>query len=148
VRDINFVSLSTAKVENEKPYANVTVHDQGDTQEAVDDGVSGAAGNERGTGDGEERGGEEPFERPVVRSMALVRWRESRRIVHRSLENGCTSSNDPRAKTKQALSSREQKGPHEKFVSNPYQNILGDKRLLEKGGDSRPPGTYLNSPSS
>ena len=80
----------------------MTVHDQGDTQEAVQDGVSRAAGNERGASDRNEGSGEEPLKCPVVRPFALVWQRESRRVVHGSLVNGYMIPINPQAKTRQA----------------------------------------------
>jgi len=77
-------------IHQERVKANVTMHDQGDTQDSVQDGVDRTTGDERGASHGKEGSGEEPLECPMVRSVALVRWRESRRIVHGSFVNRTT----------------------------------------------------------
>ena len=52
-------------------YANVTVHDQAYAEEAIENGVVGAARDERGDGEGDEAGGEDTLECPMVRAMRL-----------------------------------------------------------------------------
>ena len=71
-------------------YANVTVHDQRDTQDTVKDGVGRTTGNKCSGSYRKERGSEEPLECPMVRSLAPVRRRESRRIVHSPFVDRCT----------------------------------------------------------
>ena len=56
---------SRGKVD-EDTYANVTVHYQADSEQTVNDGVVGAARNERGDGEGDETSGENALKCPVV----------------------------------------------------------------------------------
>ena len=71
-------------------YANVTVHDQADAEEAIEDGVVRAARDERGDGEGDETGGEDALECPVVRAVRLGGRRERSGVVHGSPVDGCS----------------------------------------------------------
>ena len=51
---------------DEDTYANVTVHHQADSEQTVNDGVVGAARNERGDGKGDETSGENALKCPMV----------------------------------------------------------------------------------
>ena len=52
-------------------YADVTVHHQAHAEDAIENGVVRATRNERGDGEGDETGGEDALERPVVGAVRL-----------------------------------------------------------------------------
>ena len=63
------------------------MHDESDGEDAVQHGVNGRHGGR--TDERDESGGEESFERPVVRSVRLGRGGEGRGVVDGSLDVGC-----------------------------------------------------------
>ena len=66
-------------------HPDMTVHDQADTQETVDDGVVGAARDKRGDGERNKTSGKNALECPVVGSVALGGRREGSGVVHGAL---------------------------------------------------------------
>ena len=75
--------------EERRAYPDVTVHDQTDAQNAIQDRVVGPAGDESSSGEGHEAGGQKAFKGPVVGPVRLGRRREGGRVVHSALVDSC-----------------------------------------------------------
>lgn len=76
----------------------MTVHDQADAEQAIEDGVSRAARGKRGDGEGYKAGGEKAFECPVVGTVRLRGSREGSGVVHAAPVDGCSLClNQPRS---------------------------------------------------
>lgn len=67
----------------------MTVHHQAYAQETVQQRVGRTACHECRSSKRYEAGGEQTFERPVVRAMCSGGWGEGSRVVHRALVNSC-----------------------------------------------------------
>jgi hypothetical protein len=67
----------------------VTVHDEADAEDPVENGVDARRCGERGAGERDERRGEQALKRPVVRAMCARRRRERGGVVHRALVYSC-----------------------------------------------------------
>lgn len=66
----------------------MTVHNQTDAQNAVQDRVVAPARDERRSGEWDEAGGQEALEGPVVGPVRPIGLWERGRVVHRSLDDG------------------------------------------------------------
>ena len=60
----------------------MTVHDQTDTKEAIENGVIGAARRKRGNSEGNKTSREKAFECPMVGTVRLRRRGEGSRVVY------------------------------------------------------------------
>lgn len=69
----------------------MTVHDQADAEQAIEDGVGRAARGKRGDGEGYKAGGEQAFECPVVGTVRLGGSRKRSGVVHAAPVDGCNS---------------------------------------------------------
>lgn len=68
-----------------KTHPDVTVDDEADAEQAIEERGERARGREGGAGERDEAGGEQTLESPVVRSVRPVRGGESRRFVRGAL---------------------------------------------------------------
>ncbi len=66
----------------------MTVHDQADAEQAIEDGVGRAARSKRGDSEGNKAGREKAFKCPVVRAVGSRRGREGSRVVYGTLVDG------------------------------------------------------------
>lgn len=71
-------------------YADVTVHDQADAEQAIEDGVGRAARGKRSHSEGDKAGGEKAFKCPVVGAVRLGGSRERSGVVHAAPVDGCS----------------------------------------------------------
>lgn len=68
----------------------MTVHDETDAEDAVEDGVHAGGRGEGGAGEGDECGGEETLEGPVVGAVHPGGGGEGGWVVHGALVDGTT----------------------------------------------------------
>ena len=71
-------------------YTDVTVNNQADSEDSVEEGVVSAASNERCGGHRDKSGRQEALKCPVVRAVDARGWWERRRVVHSALVDGYT----------------------------------------------------------
>ena len=71
----------------EMTHANVTVHDEADTEVPAEEGCRRVRRDEGDCGERDEACREEVLEGPLVRAVRLGRWREGRRVARRALVN-------------------------------------------------------------
>lgn len=67
----------------------MTVDNQADSKDSVEERVVGATSNERSGGHRDQGSRQETLECPVVRAVDARRWRECRWVVHSALVDGC-----------------------------------------------------------
>ena len=68
----------------------MTVHDQAHAEDTVENGVVGAACDERGDGEGDAAGGEDTLECPVLRAVRFGGSREGRGVVYGAPVDRCS----------------------------------------------------------